>query len=582
MRSGVNTGLREYVATLSAQDRILVPIFDRSSVSLRGAIVRASTRIRRVVHTTSSSGTTGFWAVGHEGTMFRSNAMQNGWQSMPTPAGESLNDVAFCDQRPGNGVAVGNLGESIYTVNNGNDWDTSDYTPSRPSYDLESLAYIENGIVLAFADNGSILLSQDCGREWERVFKDHSSQTNRFRWSHVSNRHSGYIIAGGLNGTMYFMAQEDEYSNWTRVQISPEEVDFYDFAEQISITDDSVDRWVVGSGGSIFHSSQNLEHWHLERINWSNGGTQPLFGIAVVGSSNNGRRIPWAVGANGTILRRDAGTGEWNQFDITDILNTSGQQISEDIRSLIRNTLLFRIVSGGRNDAWIAGDNGVVLYTSDGGVSWTFVRPSEDMSFRDIAIGENEVWLVSDSGGQFTSFRGLAVNDWIESLLSIDSLTETDLREIRSAFPHETSELELRFSESHRLTEMIGTLDDFINQETAVYSDQADNTGIGQDGDLSTIIFFNIQRLLFIVLFIILVQFLVNLYRYSVRISEYYSTLAAALRIAETSDRINLPELILAISSERIDFDRKAKDALVILEKLVREGGGSTSSSQAG
>lgn len=82
-----------------------------------------------------------------------------------------------------------------------------------------------------------------------------------------------------------------------------------------------------------------------------------------------------------------------------------------------------------------------------------------------------------------------------------------------------------------------------------------------------------ISRVGVLVVLLFLVSFLVNLYRYNMRLAAYYDARADALALFQLTD-LGLPELILALSPDGMDFGkmpRSPTDHAVELAKAMLE-----------
>lgn len=159
---------------------------------------------------------------------------------------------------------------------------------------------------------------------------------------------------------------------------------------------DSRNGWIVGSNGTIIHTSDGGKTWirqnsQTERLLLNVDFVDPLQG--------------WVVGEQGTLLRtRDGGT-TWEDHSIAygPVLNGV---------SFVDN-----------KSGWIVGDYGTILFTSDGGTTWEeqkcrdivpVIRPDEweqplPMLFDVCFIDSNRGWiagiegviLITEDGGRY-------------------------------------------------------------------------------------------------------------------------------------------------------------------------------------
>lgn len=76
-----------------------------------------------------------------------------------------------------------------------------------------------------------------------------------------------------------------------------------------------------------------------------------------------------------------------------------------------------------------------------------------------------------------------------------------------------------------------------------------------------------------VLLLIFLVQILLSVYRYSIRLETYYASRADALLLYDGSDREQLQQIISALSPERIDFDKPPTSPIEHAVEVVKEAG---------
>jgi photosystem II stability/assembly factor-like uncharacterized protein len=154
--------------------------------------------------------------------------------------------------------------------------------------------------------------------------------------------------------------------------------------------------WVVGHGGVILHSSDGGRSWKEQESN----AEETLMCVFFLD-----RKRGIAVGQAGIILNTEDGGSSWteNHFDLVSALPESF--IEHGIYSLSLYDVYF-LESG---TGWIVGDNGLVLFSSDGGSQWEVFRigffpalytvffKDESMGF---AAGQNGLLLSTVDGGR--------------------------------------------------------------------------------------------------------------------------------------------------------------------------------------
>jgi photosystem II stability/assembly factor-like uncharacterized protein len=153
--------------------------------------------------------------------------------------------------------------------------------------------------------------------------------------------------------------------------------------------------WAVGERGSILYTADGGKSWNAQK----SGVTYPLFDVDFIDQQNG-----WAVGHWGTILLTTDGGQQWRERPLATVLKDRGQiepAVLQDIidpttgaviakkGQLLSRDQVSEILEKGVTDAriredvilnavtffdaahgWIAGEQGRVLRTEDGGQTW--------------------------------------------------------------------------------------------------------------------------------------------------------------------------------------------------------------------
>lgn len=159
---------------------------------------------------------------------------------------------------------------------------------------------------------------------------------------------------------------------------------------------DKTHLWAAGQVGDIAHSSDGGKTWQSQ----TSGSKRQLLDIAFV---NTHRGL--AVGDYGTILRTDDGGTTWTKLPPpTDI------KLPPDIAEVVDpgDVVLYSISFVDPEHVWISGEFGVILASSDGGLTWQpQTSPVESTLFgisfadqqRGWAVGLESVLLATTDGG---------------------------------------------------------------------------------------------------------------------------------------------------------------------------------------
>jgi photosystem II stability/assembly factor-like uncharacterized protein len=138
--------------------------------------------------------------------------------------------------------------------------------------------------------------------------------------------------------------------------------------------------WVVGTFGSIYHTSDGGQSWAKERT----GILSPLFSVSFADATHG-----WAVGKAGVILHTEDGGRTWRK------------------QSAPVGKHLFAVDAVSPTTAWAVGDWGVILTTSDGGTTWQDRSLTEDVILYGVDFADEQYgWIVGEVGNLMVTEDG--------------------------------------------------------------------------------------------------------------------------------------------------------------------------------
>lgn len=154
--------------------------------------------------------------------------------------------------------------------------------------------------------------------------------------------------------------------------------------------------WVAGQGGQIAHSPDGGLTWQVQ----PSGTTRNLLDIEFV---NGTRGI--AVGDFGTLLRTEDGGSTWSKISLPESI-----ELPPDVAEVVQpgDVILYNVSFADADRVWIAGEFGVILFSSDGGVTWTQQKSGVETTLfgvsafdsqRAWAVGMEAVMLATEDGG---------------------------------------------------------------------------------------------------------------------------------------------------------------------------------------
>lgn len=121
---------------------------------------------------------------------------------------------------------------------------------------------------------------------------------------------------------------------------------------------DATHLWAAGQIGEIAHSVDGGKTWQMQ----TSGTNRQLLDIAFANAQRG-----LAVGDYGTLLRTDDGGATWSKLPIpTDV--KLPPEIAETVDP--GDILLYDVAFADPDHAWVAGEFGVILASTDGGQTW--------------------------------------------------------------------------------------------------------------------------------------------------------------------------------------------------------------------
>jgi len=288
------------------------------------------------------------WAVGYWGAVLRSDDAGETWIPVETPVERALYAVSFADENTG--WAVGEAGVILHTEDGGRSWtslsfeltDPLDGSPLTRLPNLFGVAAVSPTEVWVVGDLGTLLHSRN-GRRFEPVpippesFADENLTERIFNAVRFTDRTHGWIT--GEFGTL--LRSSDGGETWVgerELEGAIEDVYLFDLAA-------NGDGWAIagGVGGVALESGDGGNTWRA----LSAGTTAGIFGAAV-------------RDAHG-ILAGDRG--------VLRVSTDQGQTWREPERPRSFNWLR-GVAFGSDGLAYAVGEQGLVLRSRDGGLSW--------------------------------------------------------------------------------------------------------------------------------------------------------------------------------------------------------------------
>jgi len=280
--------------------------------------------------------------IGQNGTFIQTENDGKDWFSPSSVPGINYNGMTF--PYPDTGYAVGDNGVLQRVIRTNDEYQFVTPGGLTATCDLNAVSALpatgsRSPTAIVVGDCGTILRTISTGFSWDTR---NSGVTTNLLGVDVLTVPVSFVC--GEAGTI--LRSINAGTSWLKITLAAEydAINFHSIRGTGSLGD-SV--WVVGDGGTILGSRNATASatFFPETTNT----TANLKGLFMLRGTNFG----WAVGENGTILRRDKPGKRWDP-------QTSGTTAT------LRSVSFVDSLRG-----WITGDNGLILGTTNGGRRWT-------------------------------------------------------------------------------------------------------------------------------------------------------------------------------------------------------------------
>lgn len=358
------------------------------------------------------SSTAGY-AVGTAGTIAKYNG--SSWSLQASNSTNFLTGAFFTNATTG--WVVGDSETILRTTNGGSTWINlpAGWVPqsSGISNTVNAVRFASATTGWAVADSGKILKTTNGGTSW---FSQTNDKKKPLRGVHAIS--TSNVVAVGDSG---IIKRSTNGSNWSTVTSgTTAELRSVHFAS-------SSYGWAVGAGGTIRRSSNGGSNWSTQ----NSGVTNRLNAV-----SSNGNNRVLAVGDNGAVRRRNSisntsnfsnastttiGTRQLNGVHmvsgsntayivgnsgfIAKCTNSNNNNWSAQTSGTTENLLAVHFDDA--NTGWVAGENGTVLVTTNGGSNWTIQGSGGPVALRGVyALDGETAVVVGDVGAIYKTVNG--------------------------------------------------------------------------------------------------------------------------------------------------------------------------------
>lgn len=382
------------------------------------------------LYAVSAIGPDHLWAAGYFGAIYRTTDGGKNWRKLNGLTDQSIYDISFTDEK--NGWAVGRRGFVIHTTDGGDHWELQTISRKPPQH-LFAIKAISPTTAWAVGDWGGRYFTSDAGKTWQdRSFvltKDHPA----FKY-----------------------LSDDELEAFERGDKIYDDV----FLNDVYFSDDR-HGWMAGEYGHIYRTEDGGETWERGQI----AGTVKFDEIAFPKGEKKVPKDKWEqifaatevlldkpylkveieglitadeLRARGDTFLADERADEIQKFLENEGINqdrikiknpTPLDQEGVDMKAfaekklstvpslkiqVVETPFLFDVKFKDADNGLITGLGGVLLTSSDGGRTWTYLPSGSKQALfagafsdsRLITVGEKGQRRISEDGGQTWSKLG--------------------------------------------------------------------------------------------------------------------------------------------------------------------------------
>ena len=354
------------------------------------------------------------WAAGNF-TIINTTTGGSSWTESRSKTTElpTLHAIDFTDAS--HGWAVGNAGTIVSTADGGSSWLLLQHRDDFWLNDVQFLSATEGWAVggrgvepfnalIQYTDDGGLTWTEQTN--WVGVVDTFDCSTVDTSWINaieMLDGTNGFAVGGRWTTATggIVLRTTDGGGTWTALKVSTDTV------------------FKAVTAGDDCHAGQNLDTVIVNR-------TSRLHGVSFV-DANTG----WAVGMSGIIVKTTDGGATWE--------HQNTQYFCEEYDDMTGDCIDSSLVSGGYlfydlNDVYFADANtgwavgtadstgaNVILYTTDGGATWTHQDVGFGVDLKDIAFSDASNGWIAGTGGiaYVTSDGGLT---WSEIATNADDL----------------------------------------------------------------------------------------------------------------------------------------------------------------
>jgi photosystem II stability/assembly factor-like uncharacterized protein len=381
------------------------------------------------IHKVGFTSVSDVWAVGNNGVLMHSIDAGVNWTNIPSGTGEDLYSFHFITST--NGVIVGK--NTVITTNDGGTtWQLKTSPNNTPLRDVYMLSTTEFFVI----QDGTIFRTVDGGENWSVVYSGGGG--NYFNAITFQTPTDGIMVGGGVIGGPVMLYTTNGGISWNNRIAS------VSFRIQDIHMANANEGWIVGQNGGIAYTTDGGVNWNDQ---FSGTGSE-LFSVHFVNDT-----LGYAAGDVSTLIYTTDGGVNWQNFEfatgqdyksihVSDAniciggtnnfigySTDEGQSWSTAIESAITVGFLYEVSMVDELNGWVCGENGTIIRTSDGGLTWYMQDTYSSDYITSISFVNNLMGFAVGSAGDVfsTTDGGITWNISTTLLESLRGVYSTDI-----------------------------------------------------------------------------------------------------------------------------------------------------------
>ena len=272
-----------------------------------------------------------------------------------------FSDIFFVDAQ--HGWIVGSNSTILHTDDGGATWQRQPSQPLPFDIVLKKVRFIDPQTGWVVGDNGTVLKTTDGGKTWMK--KNTDTFTALLGASFVDDKHGWASGDGGL-----IISTKNGGTTWTK-----QEIDTNNTIEGIDFVSPTVG-WAAGGGGTLLHTQDGGATWDFQ----TSATVNTLDAISMLND-----KAGWAVGAGGAIVA----TADGMNWEVQESKVPHSNGMPEPV---------WDVHFADENAGIAAAEFGVILRTTDGGITWAPIEPRPVASRLQGVhmLSPTEAWMVGN------------------------------------------------------------------------------------------------------------------------------------------------------------------------------------------